>query len=131
MVNTYHIQIFLGSLFVSIGISLACSGQTSQSQITPETLINPSTIDNIDETQISKAEIVPTVFPTPTTLANKEPTTSLSSNNADIVSTTALITQVNNEANIPLGGKKGASLKIASKYYFGSLDPHEIYSAYY
>ena len=131
MVNTYHIQIFLGSLFVSIGIFLACSGQTSQSQITPETLINPSTIDNIDEPQISKAEIVPTVFPTPTTPANKEPTTSLSSNNADIVSTTALITQVNNEANIPLGGKKGGSLKLASKDYFGSLDPHQNYSASY
>jgi len=131
LVNTYHIQIFLGSLFVSIVIFLGCSEQTSQSQITPESSITTLAVDKIDGAQVSKSEMVATIVPTPISLADKETITSLSSNNADMVSTSALITQVEAEQKVSLSGKKGGSLKLASKNYFGSLDPHQNYSASY
>ena len=131
LVNTSHIQIFLGSLFAYIAIFIACSEQTSQSLLTPESLINPPTIEKINDPQIAIPEIVPSPPPTLTPLASKEPITPVSPNNPKVDTISELIAQVADEPDISSSGKKGGSLKLASKDYFESLDPHQNYSAAY
>ena len=131
LVNSSHIQIFLGSLFAYIAIFIACSEQTSQSLLTPESLINPPTIEKINGRQIAIPEIVPSPPPTLTPLASKEPITPVSPNNPKVDTISELIAQVADEPDISSSGKKGGSLKLASKDYFESLDPHQNYSAAY
>ena len=131
LVNSSHIQIFLGSLFAYIAIFIACSEQTSQSLLTPESLINPPTIEKINGPQIAIPEIVPSPPPTLTPLASKEPITSVSPNNPKVDTISELIAQVADEPDISSSGKKGGSLKLASKDSFESLDPHQKYSAVY
>ncbi len=131
MINTYHIQIFVGSLFAPIIIFLACSEQPSQPQLPPESLINPPTVEKIDDSKIITPEIAPSPFTILTPLAREERITPVSANNKKVDTISEIITQVNAEADIPLSVKKGGSLKLASKDYFGSLDPHKNHSAAY
>ena len=94
-------------------------------------MINPPTVEKIDELQITTPEIVPSPPPTLTPLASKEPLTPVSPNNPKVDIISELIAPVNDESNMPSSGKKGGSLKLASKNYFDSLDPHQNYSAAY
>ena len=73
--------------------------------------------------QITTPEIVPSPPPTLTPLASKEPLTPVSPNNPKVDIISELIAPVNDESNMPSSGKKGGSLKLASKNYFDLIQP--------
>ena len=131
MANTYHIQIFLGSLFIPLVMFLACSEQPPQPQPTPESQLNPPSAEKINASQINATKIVPSPFPTITPLVNIERNTETSSSNSNVNTISELIPPAKDKPIKSRPGKKGGSLKLASKDYFGSLDPHKNHSAAY
>ena len=98
---------------------LACSEQPPQPQPTPESQLNPPSAEKINASQINATKIVPSPFPTITPLVNIERNTETSSSNSNVNTISELIPPAKDKPIKSRPGKKGGSLKLASKDYFG------------
>ncbi len=135
LVNEFHKNKFLVSKgivgIILIILSLGCSNESHQSKSELTPFQTQPTVQKLASSFAQEKE----ARPTPHLEATASPTTKyitpIPGNNSPSIKSPPTINHLQNAMNAPLSGKKGGTLKLASKDYFQSLDPHQNYSAAY
>lgn len=135
LVNEFHKNKFLVSKgivgIILIILSLGCSNESHQSKSELTPFQTQPTVQKLASSFAQEKE----ARPTPHLEATASPTTKYITpkpgNNSPSIKSPPTINHLQNAMNAPLSGKKGGTLKLASKDYFQSLDPHQNYSAAY
>ena len=133
LVNKFHKDKFLVSKgivgIILIILSFGCSNEPyqSKSELTP--FQTQPTVQKLASSFPQEKEARPTPHLEATASPNTQYITPIPSNNSPFIKSPPTINHLQNAMNAPLSGKKGGTLKLASKDYFQSLDPHQNYSA--
>ena len=135
LVNNFQTKNFFESFIVPgmilIILFFGCSNESRQAESSPETHQKQPYMQKLEKPVSTQKEMTPIPKTTVIPSLNSENIIRIPQRDSSSIIDSPIADPSENQLDIPFSGKRGGIIKLASKNYFESLDPHQNYSAAY